>query len=110
MTTTINNQAIEENSINQIEDILRMIGLSEAEIAEHQEELWRQSLISITDDLNKLSAHKDKEPFPTELKSLDDFFEYYEKYVDRELIKKIISENIQKVYSEYIGQIVNELK
>lgn len=110
MTANIKNQIIEENLINQMEDILRMIGLSEAEIAKHQEILLKKLFISITDDLNKLSVFKDKEPFPIDLKSIDDFFEYYEKYVDKKVIKNIIIENTQKIYSEYLDPIVKELK
>lgn len=106
----INNKTIEENPLDQIGDILKLIGLNNAEITEYQEALFRQLFISITDDLNKLTALKDKELFPAELKSIEDFFEYYGKYIDRNLIKKIVDENIQKIYSKYLSPALDELK
>lgn len=104
------NQIILDDPADQIRDILKMIGLDDIEIAKHQDALLKLSFMLITDDLNKISAFKDKEPFPTELKSWGDLFEYYEKYIDREMIKKIVTENVQKVYSEYLKPIVKELE
>lgn len=107
---TDNIETIKENPIQKINDFLKLIGFSDEKIAEHHQRLNKLILTSIADDLDKLSAFKEKEPFPKELKSLDGFFGYYEKYVDKEIIAKIVREKYYKFYSEYIGAMADKIK
>lgn len=105
-----NTQVAIENPIQKINDFLKVIGFSDEKIAEHHQRLNKLILTSIADDLDKLSALKDKEPFPSGLKSIDDFFSYYEKYVDKEIIAKIVQEKYYKFYSGYISAMDEKLK
>lgn len=105
---TINNQTIQEDSMMATIDFLKMIGFDDKKIADHLHRLGQVSLNLIIDDLEKLTALKEKEPLP-ETESLKDFFDYYAQYADKEIINKIISENVQKVYSEYLNSIIGEL-
>lgn len=105
-----NTETTTESPIQKINDFLKLIGFSDEKIAEHHQRLNKLIFIAIADDLDKISEFKDKEPFPTELKSIDDFFGYYEKYVDKEIIAKIVQEKYYKFYSEYIGTMDKSLK
>ena len=105
-----NNETTTENPIQKINDFLKLIGFSDEKIVEHHQRLNKLILISIADDLDKLAAFKDKKPFPEKLDSLNDFFAYYEQYVDKETITKIVQEKYYKFYSEYIGEMDKPLK
>lgn len=98
------------NPLQKINDFLRLIGFDDKKIAEHHQRLNKLIYISIADDLDKLSVLKNEEPFPLKLKSMDDFFKYYEKYLSKELIAKIVQEKYYKFYSGYIGAIDEKLK
>lgn len=107
MTNTTNK--IIENPIETLNAFLKFIGFDDKTIAEHHQRLAKLIFTSIADDLDTLSEFKEKESFPSELKSIDDFFGYYEKYVDKETIKKIVAEKYKKFYSEYIESITKPL-
>lgn len=85
-----------------------MIGFDDKTIADHQERLWKLVFTSVTENLEKLTALKDKEPFP-EVKSIKDFFDYYEKYLDEVLIEKMIKEETQKIFSGYFKTTNDQL-
>lgn len=106
---TDKNKTIVEN-LEQINDFLRLIGFDNQKIAEHHQRLQKLILTSIVNDLDKVTALKDKEPFPKELKSIDDIFNYYAQYIDKEIVDKIIQEKYFKFYSEYIGAMDKPLK
>ncbi|MBI3458876.1 hypothetical protein HY061_01275 [Candidatus Azambacteria bacterium] len=108
--TNNNSNMITENPLQKINDFLKLIGFSDEKIAEHHERLTKLILMSVADELEKLSAFKEKEPFPKELKSIEDFFGYYGKYVDKEMMAKIVKEKYYKFYSEYISAMDNSLK
>jgi len=105
-----NTKTTKENPIQKINDFLKLIGFDDKKIAEHHQHLNKLIFTSIADDLDKLSVLKDKDPFPSKLSSIDDFFNYYEKYVAKEIIEKIVKEKYFKFYSGYISSMDNKLK
>ena len=108
MTNIINKTT--ENFIEILNEFLKFIGFDDGKIAEHHQRLQKLIFTAIADDLDKLSEFKEKEPFPSELKLIDDFFGYYEKYIDKEIIKKVVAEKYKKFYFEYLKSITKPLE
>ncbi len=94
-----------------MDDIFKVIGFDDQKIMEHKKRLEKILLMSIINDLDKVTAFKeDKMPFPEKIETSEDLIKYYEKYTDRETIEKLIKENVVKIYSEYFNAILDELK
>lgn len=85
-----------------------VIGFDNKTIADHQERLWKLVFASVIKNLEKVIALKDKASLP-EIKSIKDFFDYYEKYINRTIIEKIIQEETHKVFSGYFKTIGEQL-
>jgi len=102
-------QIIAENEVEQMNDFFKMVGFDDQKIEDHKQRLGKIIYASIINDLEKLTAFKEKQVMP-EIAMLEDLRGYYEQYLDKETFDKIITENVGRIYSEYFGAIIDELK
>jgi len=87
---------------------LESVGIDEKTKEDHFNRLGKVILASVAEKLDQATSFKDKLDMP-EIKSSDDFYVYFEKYIDRETISKIINEETQRVFGEYFKSIAEKL-
>jgi len=84
------------------------VGFDEETKKDHLGRIMTIILASVSEKLDQATELKDKTDFP-EMKSLNDFYSYYEKYIDRSTIDKVIEEESHKAFSGYISAIADKL-
>ena len=83
-------------------------GFTDEEKKDHMARMMTLVFAAVADNLDKVTAIKEKEPFP-EMESPTDFYNYYEKYIDRATIDKVIEEETYKIFSEYFKAVADEM-
>lgn len=102
---------IKKKIANNLEDLnmfFEAIGFDKKTIEDHFQRLGKLIFISVGENLEKISAFKEKGPMP-EMKSFEDFIKYYEQYTDRATIEKIIQEETYKTFAGYFKAISENL-
>ncbi len=86
---------------------LEAAGIDSKTKENHFERLLRIAFARTIENLNKVTGVNDMQA--PEMNSLDEFFDYYTQYVDRDTINKIIQEETQKVFNGYFNAIGGKL-
>jgi hypothetical protein len=103
----MDNAQISEN-LKDLNLFFDSIGFDEKTKKDHLERIMRIIIVSVAEKLEKATGFHEKSEFP-EMKSVNDFYDYYEQYIDRETIAKVIEEETHRQFTEYIDVIREQL-
>lgn len=103
----MNNKQTEEN-LNELNLIFEVLGFTDTERKDHIARIMAVIFASASAKLDKVIQVRDKTDFP-EMTSLEDFYNYYGQYVDREMIDKVIKEGGFKSFTGYFSAIADQL-
>lgn len=84
------------------------VGFDEKTKKDHLERIMRIVFVSVAEKLDKATFQKDKAELP-EMKSLKDFYDYYEQHIDKATIDKVIGEETYNAFSGYLKSIADQL-
>jgi hypothetical protein len=84
------------------------VGFDEETKKDHLARIMTIILASVSEKLDQVTELKDKTDSP-EIESLNDFYDYYEQYIDRSTIDKVIEEESQKAFTGYVSAISDKL-
>lgn len=102
-------KAIKEN-LEYLNDFLHTIGLlDDKTIEEHFTRMAKIVFASVIQRLeSEIGSKKDKKPLP-EMKSLEDFYNYYGSYLDKSVIDKMIEGQTYEIVSGYLKAMGKQL-
>jgi Mn-dependent DtxR family transcriptional regulator len=103
----MNNKKTLEN-LGDLDLFFESIGFDEKTKKEHIERITKIIFASVAEKLDKVVASNEKAEIP-DIKSIQDFIDYYERYVNRKIIEKIIEEESAKQFAEYVDVIQKQL-
>ena len=103
----MNNEQVLQNLEN-LDLLFKTLGFDEKTKKDHMGRIMKIIFASASEKLDQATELKDKAEFP-EMESLEDFYNYYEQYVDRATISKVIEEETNKAFTEYFATINNQL-
>ncbi len=101
-----NKQALE--NLKDLNLFFDSIGFDDKTKKDHIERITKIIFASVAEKLEKATEFKEKEEFP-EMQSVEDFYNYYEQYIDRTVIEKIIKEESHRQFAEYLEAIQTQL-
>jgi len=96
-----------QDKLEYLNDFLTTAGFDQKTIDDHFGRLAKIIFVNVMLSFDKITASDDK-PFP-KMKSMEDFYKYYESYIDRSTIDKVIQEQTQKTVSGYLKTICDNL-
>lgn len=95
-------------SLKDLNLFFKTVGFDDKTKKDHIERIMKIVFVSVAEKLDKAIGMKEKAEF-LEMKSLKDFYDYYERYIDRATIDKIVGEEIYNSFSGYFKTIADEL-
>lgn len=102
---------MDEKTLKNLEDLnlfFEAIGFDDKTKKDHLERITKIIFASVAEKLDRATEFKDKAEFP-EMKSIEYFYDYYEQYIDKATIEKIIEEETHRQFSEYFEVIKDQL-
>jgi len=84
------------------------VGFDEKTKDDHIQRIMKIIIASVSIKLDQTNTQKNEVEI-SEIKSPEDFYAYYEKYIDRSTIDKIIEEESYKAFSEYFKVISDQI-
>ena len=103
----MNNQQAIEN-VNDLNLIFEILGFDEENRKNHTTRIIAIIFASVSEKLDQTIKGNNKIDLP-EMNSLEDFYNYYGQYVDKNTINKIIKEESLKSFSDYFKTIADQI-
>lgn len=98
-----------KENLEYLNDFLHTIGLDNKTIEEHFSRLGKIIFASVIQRLeSEIGSKKDKKSLP-EMKSLEDFYNYYGSYLDKSIIDKMIERQTHEIVFGYLKAIGDQL-
>jgi hypothetical protein len=101
-----NNQAVK--NLNDLNLLFETLGFDDKTKKDHLSRIMTIVFSSASDKIDKTIMSDEKVEF-TEMKSFEDFYNYYERFVDRDTINKILEEETSNAFHGYFSAISDKL-
>ncbi len=101
------NKKAEEN-LKKLNLLFETLGFDEETKKDHMERIMSLVFVSVSKKLDQMIVEERDSELP-EMESFKDFYDYYEQYVDQDIINSVIEETAGKKFKEYFTAIAKSL-